>query len=511
MRTDALRRHTDRMSDDVPSADQRALLNALAGVFNDLHRLVPAEPEMSPLGRRVRSHLGVPIEELPLVTESVPSHRLVDADLALDALAEGGSVFGIAANGMREHETFTSMLSSGSGRFRPGAADYALVGAGPDRKRRVIAFGVRLFSFEGSPVAVLQRAANPQYGRASATLEIIGTDEGSAEGLVAAVRRLMRERSVLRGQVLSFSGGDFDDSSAGATFHTRERIDPDSIVLSPGVLDDIRRHVVEIGQRREQLLAAGQHLKRGVLLYGPPGTGKTLTVRHLVGASEGTTVVLLAGRTIQFISEAAELARTLQPALVVLEDIDLIAQDRSRMGPQPLLFAVLDALDGLGGDADVTFLMTTNRVDQLERALAERPGRVDLAVEVPLPEAAERERLFALYGGGLGLSAESLRVASLRAEGTTASFAKELMRRVVLTAAAADRAVENDDLVRSLDALLSDRETLTRSLLGAGGAPEPVAADEDDGADGIEHDGSEVVVTASYIPQPSRRFTSLDA
>jgi Cdc6-like AAA superfamily ATPase len=31
------------------------------------------------------------------------------------------------------------------------------------------------------------------------------------------------------------------------------------------------------------LLAAGQHLKRGLLLYGPPGTGKTHTMRYLVG------------------------------------------------------------------------------------------------------------------------------------------------------------------------------------------------------------------------------------
>jgi len=34
---------------------------------------------------------------------------------------------------------------------------------------------------------------------------------------------------------------------------------------------------------------------------------------------------------------------------------------------------------------DVTFLLTTNRVDILERALAERPGRVDAAIEIAAP------------------------------------------------------------------------------------------------------------------------------
>ena len=78
------------------------------------------------------------------------------------------------------------------------------------------------------------------------------------------------------------------------------------------------------------------------------------------------------------------MARALQPSIVVLEDCDLIAEDRSfGHGPQPLLFEVLDAMDGLASDADVAFVLTTNRVDMLERALAQRPGRVDLAVEIP--------------------------------------------------------------------------------------------------------------------------------
>ena len=65
-----------------------------------------------------------------------------------------------------------------------------------------------------------------------------------------------------------------------------------------------------------------------------------------------------------------------RPAIVVLEDCDLIAEDRS-FGPmaKPLLFGVLDALDGIDADADVAFPLTTNRVEHLERALSQRPGR----------------------------------------------------------------------------------------------------------------------------------------
>ncbi|MBT9586583.1 hypothetical protein IV102_24780 [bacterium] len=36
-------------------------------------------------------------------------------------------------------------------------------------------------------------------------------------------------------------------------------------------------------------------------------------------------------------------------------------------------------MDGLSEDADILFILTTNRVDLLESALASRPGRIDHA------------------------------------------------------------------------------------------------------------------------------------
>ncbi len=59
-------------------------------------------------------------------------------------------------------------------------------------------------------------------------------------------------------------------------------------------------------------------------------------------------------------------------------------------------------MDGLGEDVDVTFLLTTNRPDMLEQALADRPGRVDHAAELPLPDSDGRRRLLQLYRGRLG-------------------------------------------------------------------------------------------------------------
>jgi len=134
---------------------------------------------------------------------------------------------------------------------------------------------------------------------------------------------------------------------------------------------------------------------------------------------------------------------------------------------KPLLFEVLDALDGIDADADVAFLLTTNRVENLERALSQRPGRVDLAAEIPLPDEPGRRTLLRLYAGAL-FSDEAVRDAAVRSEGTTASFAKELVRRAVLLAAAAGAEPADEHLSAALDELLSDTETLTRSLMGVG-------------------------------------------
>src|SRR5699024_10210231 len=82
-------------------------------------------------------------------------------------------------------------------------------------------------------------------------------------------------------------------------------------------------------------------------------------------------------------------------------------------------------MDGLDDDADVAFVLTTNRVDVLEEALALRPGRIDLAVPIPLPTAELRARLFARAARALPLTAAGCEAAAEAAAGTTGSFPQE--------------------------------------------------------------------------------------
>ena len=164
------------------------------------------------------------------------------------------------------------------------------------------------------------------------------------------------------------------------------------------------------------------------------------------------------------------LARLLQPTMVVIEDVDLIARDREQMGSceEPLLNKLLNEMDGLKEDADILFVLTTNRPEQLEGALAGRPGRIDQAIEVPLPDEIGRGKLVRLYGKGLPLDQTIIGEAARRTEGVSAAFIKELMRRIAQGSIARDggNSVISADIDEALDDMLFAGGRLNVKLLG---------------------------------------------
>ena len=365
---------------------------------------------------------------------------------------------------------------------RIGSVETEALPAGPGGLARpCVQCGIYLVADNGVPLALLLRGPE-EHGRGGVTVEVASVSGEYAQQAVDEIRRLALERNVFRGHVIAFGGEVFDRDEGGLlTFLDRPDIGRDQVILPTPVLDGIERQVLGVARHASRLRASGQHLRRGVLLYGAPGTGKTHTLRYLLGKLPGVTVVVLSGGALGMIAQACSVARALQPAVVVVEDVDLIAEEREyHLGDNPLLFELLNEMDGLGSDADVTFLLTTNRADLLEAALAARPGRVDHAAELPVPDADARARLISLYKGQLELDLADPHAVIARTEGVTASFVKELLRRAALIAAEEDTngsdsqapiRVADAHLTAALDQLLDTRNALTQSLLGGGPSP----------------------------------------
>jgi hypothetical protein len=215
-------------------------------------------------------------------------------------------------------------------------------------------------------------------------VEVAGLPVDEAQAVHAQLDELRSRLNVYRGHVLDVSLTPMGGVSLG--FGKVPPTPREDVVLPEAVLARVERHALGVSTHRVALLAAGQHLKRGLLLFGPPGTGKTHTTRYLIGQMSGYTRLMLNGRALNAIGAAAELARVLQPAVIVLEDVDLVAEDRSfGPGSSPVLFDLMDAMDGAAADADLLFVLTTTA-----RICSSRHWLPDLAASTSRSKSASR-------------------------------------------------------------------------------------------------------------------------
>lgn len=420
---------------------------------------------------------GIPRDRLVATSRQFPGHMRADVQAAIDRLfsESANRFFGIYEQHRYETLTIATLIRDGRDAQAIAPTEYHDVDIGESAPVKCLNNGLWLCQDDELRYAVVL-SSHREYSRESGTRIEIAVPAG-ADG-AAFVQRCFSELEnavnaarCYRGKILSLeSEADYRGRSKGVMVHRLPSVQREDVILPEATLKLLDRNVLNFVGSRDQLRKLGQSTRKGILLYGPPGTGKTHTIRYLASNLPGHTTLIITAAQIALLAPYMNLARLLQPAMVVIEDVDLIARDRNNMGPceESMLNGLLNEMDGLKEDADILFILTTNRPDELEGALANRPGRIDQAIEVPLPDEIGRNKLVQLYGRGLPLDQAVVSEAARRTKGVSAAFIKELMRRIAQASIARDGAatVESGDIGEALDNMLFAGGKLNIKLLG---------------------------------------------
>lgn len=429
------------------------------------------------LRRHVQAHLGPRWNVGEVLRHRARTADRVNLQLALDWLQERTGTmgpFGIrhAMNDDEGNEIGyqgIELVAMLEGNPEPAAIVWEPLSTSTEETMHCASNALYLIRVGDEPVCVFVQGRSSQTSK-RATMQLLARNQEAARNSLNEILRLANEQSVYRGQVISLVRPKGQSTDLIVQFHDIRRVEREQIVLPLQVLSIIERNILGFFRHAEALRRAGQGTRHGVLLHGSPGTGKTLVTRYLA-TNVGATVLLITGRQYALLRATCQLARLLAPSLVVLEDVDLIATDRRRNAYTPLMHELLDEMDGIAAGADVVFLLTTNRPETLEPALAARPGRVDQAIYFPLPDLECRRLLFQRFGEGLNVRGIDFARLLARTEGASPAFLREVFRRAALMAVERGEktdplALRLEDFERGLRELVETGGTLTRAFLG---------------------------------------------
>ncbi len=432
----------------------------------------------------VKKHLGsAALERLVTAGRKFPVTSRADVQKALEQLLgkEYGQAIGVHPQYGHETLTISHVLAGNPYPVLIGPLQHDEVDTGDVEPVRCLKYALWTLCHGALRYLILATPAM-EFGRPIGAFVEIGVPAGD-EGMKFS-RKFFRDlesriqaAGSYRGRVISLEAAlEYGGLGGAVKVHRLPKVGREEVILPESTLRLLERNINDFIRARPRMKDMGMSVKKGLLFYGRPGTGKTHTINYLASQLPGHTTLLITAEQVALLDEYFRLARFLQPAMVVIEDVDLIARSREDMRSaceESLLNKLLNEMDGLREDAEILFILTTNRPDQLEAALASRPGRVDQAIEFPLPDAAGRAKLIRLYARGLKLKEDVIELIVHKTKGASAAFIKELMRRSaqVHLEHAGDGALRQAELETAIEEMLFTGGTLNLKLLG-GANPE---------------------------------------
>lgn len=173
--------------------------------------------------------------------------------------------------------------------------------------------------------------------------------------------------------------------------------------------------------------------KRGVLLAGPPGTGKTTIGRALAHRLKSKfflidgTFISGTGDFYSKIEYIFAAAKQNAPAIVFIDDTDVIFEEGGETGLYRYLLTLLDGLESETAGR-VCVMMTAMNIHNLPPALV-RSGRIELWLEMRLPNEVARTEILQSYLGQIALVLQDADIPQLAAatDGFTGADLKRLI------------------------------------------------------------------------------------
>lgn len=293
--------------------------------------------EKAPLNEIITQHFApAPIEALVVTRRDFAHWMRPDLQRTLESLfAEVQSVrfFGARLRDSDLEFRFADLVEEGPKAIVAGPAVYQDADIGEHEPVRCLVRGLWLAQSEGIRFAVLLDVSE-SYRGSRVRLEIAAPPEAQSAHFVTRfaerVRTQVERAEVWRGKtlVLDRAHDDFEISPAGVRIAPIAPVRRGDIVLPERTLGLIERNTIGFAREMDRLARLGLSAKKGVLLYGPPGAGKTMIARWLTGALDGFTKLIVSAEHYGLLDDYFAIARALQPALIVLEDIDLIGGHR---------------------------------------------------------------------------------------------------------------------------------------------------------------------------------------
>ena len=162
----------------------------------------------------------------------------------------------------------------------------------------------------------------------------------------------------------------------------------------------------------------GIHHVKGILLYGPPGTGKTLIARTLANALNVKEFKVVNGPELfdKYVGETEKKIRDLFANaekdqkengddaglhVIVFDEIDSLCRARGTISSgtgvhDSAVNQLLTKIDGVNSLNDIIVIGMTNRKDLIDEAIL-RPGRLELHIEIGLPDEKGRQQIFNIH------------------------------------------------------------------------------------------------------------------